>query len=303
MEDSLQAKLLIVDDEVINIEILASGLSQDYQVQRCTNSLQVEELAQVGQPDLILLDIGMPDMDGYQVCKALKENDQTRHIPIIFSTAFDSDDDQIKGLQYGGADYITKPFNMQLIKLRVRNLLLLNQKTDLLEQLVNLDGLTNIPNRRHFDETYDVEWRRALRQHSTISICMLDIDFFKQFNDLYGHAAGDKCLIRVAKVLRAACLRGGEFVARYGGEEFVAILPDIDIEEAMGVAERIRNKVESLGIKHQDSACSDVVTLSVGVASAVLEGKITKEHLLKEADDALYLAKSSGRNKVSSISP
>jgi diguanylate cyclase (GGDEF)-like protein len=303
MEDSLQAKLLIVDDEVINIEILASGLSQDYQVQRCTNSLQVEELAQVGQPDLILLDIGMPDMDGYQVCKALKENDQTRHIPIIFSTAFDSDDDQIKGLQYGGADYITKPFNMQLIKLRVRNLLLLNQKTDLLEQLVNLDGLTNIPNRRHFDETYDVEWRRALRQHSTISICMLDIDFFKQFNDLYGHAAGDKCLIRVAKVLRAACLRGGEFVARYGGEEFVAILPDIDIEEAMGVAERIRNKVESLGIKHQDSACSDVVTLSVGVASAVLEGKITKERLLKEADDALYLAKSSGRNKVSSISP
>jgi diguanylate cyclase (GGDEF)-like protein len=301
MPNKAKATILIVDDENINLEILSAGLSEEHQIVRCSSALDVMPMAQNEQPDLILLDIGMPEMDGYQVCKALKKFDDTRHIPVVFSTAFDSTADEIKGFECGASDYITKPFNMRLVQHRVGNLVTLKRQTDLLEELANLDGLTHIPNRRHFDGAFDAEWRRAVRRKSVISVCMLDIDCFKQFNDHYGHAAGDKCLINIANELYVHIKRPGDVVARYGGEEFVLILPENSSADAELFAEYLRQKVVDLGIKHGYSTCAEVVTMSIGVASTKAGKNMKKEVLLKQADEQLYLAKSRGKNQVAAI--
>lgn len=301
MSNKAKAKILIVDDEDINLEILEAGLSGDHQIIRCSSALDVMAMTQGQLPDLILLDIGMPKMDGYQVCRALKRNDSTRHIPVVFSTAFDSAEDEIKGFECGASDYITKPFNMRLIQHRVSNLVALKQKTDLLEELASLDGLTHIPNRRQFDAAFDAEWRRAVRRRSVISVCMLDIDSFKQFNDNYGHGAGDKCLINIATELNVRLKRAGDVVARYGGEEFVILLPELSSTDAVIFAEYLREKIAALGIKHEYSACADVVTISIGVATISAHKNMKKEHLLKQADEQLYVAKSEGKNQVAAI--
>lgn len=294
----VKAKILIVDDEFINIEILDAGLSDKYHILRCDSGKHALLIAQTEQPDAILLDISMPEMDGFQVCKALKENDLTRHIPVVFSTALDSVEDEILGFEVGAADYITKPFNMQLVRLRLRNLLLLKQKTDLLEKMVNLDGLTNIHNRRHFDTVFQAEWCRETRRNKSISVCLIDVDCFKQFNDHYGHVAGDKCLIEIATELVEACRRGSDVAARYGGEEFVVLLPEGDAEEAMAFAELLCKKICALGIPHAYSSAAKVITVSIGVATITPKKDLPRESLLKLADEQLYLAKNKGRNQV-----
>ncbi|MFT4939140.1 MAG: diguanylate cyclase (GGDEF)-like protein [Paraglaciecola sp.] len=298
MTKSSKAKILIVDDEFINIEILNAGLSDKYQILRCDAAPSALMMAQIEQPDIILLDIGMPEMNGYQVCHALKENDLTRHIPVIFSSSLDTVEDEILGFEFGASDYITKPFNMQLVRLRVQNLLLLKQKTDLLEKLANLDGLTNIPNRRHFDAVFDAEWQRAKRRKQSVSVCLLDVDSFKQFNDHYGHVAGDKCLIDIANKLADSCRRGSDVVARYGGEEFVVLLPEGDSADARVFAEYLCKKIFSLGIKHDYSTCADVITVSVGVATVIPSDDVSREGLLTQADEQLYRAKKKGKNQV-----
>jgi diguanylate cyclase (GGDEF)-like protein len=253
------------------------------------------------QPDTILLDIGMPEMNGYQVCDALKQNDHTQHIPVIFSTALDSEEDEILGFECGASDYITKPFNMRLIQHRVGNLVTLKRQTELLEELARLDGLTQIPNRRYFDLTLDTEWRRAVRGGALISICMLDIDYFKQFNDNYGHGAGDKCLIDIANELTVRLKRAGDIVARYGGEEFVILLPETGNADAILFADYLRESIVDLGIKHGYSSCANVVTMSIGLATTKAYKNMKKESLLKQADEQLYLAKRRGRNQVAAI--
>ncbi|MFT4994152.1 MAG: diguanylate cyclase (GGDEF)-like protein, partial [Paraglaciecola sp.] len=294
-------KLLIVDDEEINLEILDAGLCEKYQIIRCTSALKVLKVAVEEQPDTILLDISMPEMNGYQVCDALKKNNKTRHIPVIFSTALDSEEDEIMGFEFGASDYITKPFSMQLVQHRVSNLVALKRKTDLLEELASLDALTDIPNRRYFDLTFDTEWRRAVRRCSVISICMLDVDCFKQFNDHYGHGAGDKCLIDIANELNVRSKRAGDVVARYGGEEFVILLPENSSIDATIFAEFLRKNIAALGIMHEYSNCADRVTVSIGVATVVAHNNMKKESLLKQADKQLYIAKKKGRNQVASI--
>ena len=293
-----KAKILIVDDEFINIEILDAGLSDKYQILRCDSGPNTMMIAQTEQPDIILLDIGMPEMNGYQVCHALKGNDLTRHIPVIFSSSLDTVEDEILGLEFGASDYITKPFNMQLLQLRVQNLLLLKQKTDLLEKLANLDGLTNIPNRRHFDTVFEAEWQRAKRRKRSISVCLLDVDSFKQFNDHYGHVAGDKCLIDIANELADSCRRGGDVVARYGGEEFVVLLPEGDSADARAYAEHLCKKICSLEIKHAYSTSADFITVSIGVATVIPSDNVSREGLLTQADEQLYRAKKKGKNQV-----
>lgn len=299
MSDQTKQLILLVDDVPKNLQILGNTLkSDDLTVAFATNGKKALEYVQKKQPDLILLDIMMPDMDGYEVCKRIKEDTQTMHIPIIFITAMSDADDEYRGFELGGADYITKPFNPRLVRARVESQLRLKRKTDLLEKLSSIDGLTEIPNRRQFDETLSNEWARARRAQSNISLILIDIDFFKQYNDHYGHAAGDKCLQKVAKTLKHSLKRPSDFVARYGGEEFVVILSEIDHQSALMMANKLNESIFQLELPHEASQVSEYLTISLGIATTIPQDDQRHESLLETADKYLYEAKSSGRNQV-----
>lgn len=313
---SLQT-ILIIDDTPDNIRILNEILRNDYRILFARSGTQGIEIAKKELPDLILLDIVMPGMDGYEVCKVLKNETATMWIPIIFVTAMVSVEEETKGLEAGAIDYITKPFSPPIVKNRVRNQLQLKSYSDALKQLSEVlaqknreldilakhDGLTGLANRRHFDEVIDIEVKRAHRSGEILSLILCDIDFFKRYNDHYGHLSGDDCLRRISGIIRKIFQRSSDLCARYGGEEFVVILPDTAHEGAVSLAEKLRVETISENIPH---ACSDVagcVTLSIGVASAtVTEERLSPKWFTKEADTALYRSKETGRNKVTSAS-
>jgi diguanylate cyclase (GGDEF)-like protein len=292
--------ILIVDDVATDIQMLANALQEDYQILVSIKGEAALDIARsANKPDLILLDIMMPDTDGYKICKQLKSDPETMGIPVIFVTGLKKNDDQERGLNIGAVDYITKPFHLPIVKARVRNHMLLKQKTDMLEELSHLDGLTGIANRRHFDEILSKEQGRLGRLGGSLSMIMLDIDFFKAYNDNYGHGTGDECLIQVAKALSGIVKRPTDLLARYGGEEFAVILPDTSLEGAMQVAKSLHDEINRLNIAHAFTPIADHVTLSLGVASLTAEpGKASLEDLLKRADDALYKAKETGRNRI-----
>ncbi len=292
--------ILIVDDTPTNIQVLAEALRADYRVKVASSGKVAFEVIAKGKPDLILLDVMMPGMDGYEVCRRLKEDPATKSIPVIFVTAKSDVVDEEQGLRLGAVDYIAKPFHLPIVAARVRNHIDLKLKTDLLESRALLDGLTNIPNRRRFDEALEVEWRRAQRAGAAIALVMLDIDHFKAYNDHLGHGAGDACLRQVATALVNVVERPADLVARYGGEEFVALLPETEADGALQIAERFRHDVEALRLPHGHSPVADVVTISVGVASIVPGADVTPVVLLEQADQKLYRAKAAGRNKVCS---
>ena len=216
--------------------------------------------------------------------------------PVIFITALGEEEDETKGLALGAVDYIIKPLKPAIVRARVRTHLDLKRKTDQLETLVCLDGLTGIPNRRGFDEVLTREWNQAARNREMLSCILLDVDFFKKYNDLYGHAAGDACLRKIALALTTCLKRPADYVARYGGEEFAAILPGTDAQGALYVAEEMRAGVCALGIEHADSIVAGHVTLSLGVATMTPQPDLPMLSLVQAADTALYGAKSSGRN-------
>lgn len=298
MNTKSRSTILIVDDERANIALLAEALKHDFDLIAARSGLEAIDLALKNPPDLILLDVIMPEIDGYSVCRTLKGNSGTRDIPVIFITAKSEADDEVMGLDLGAVDYITKPFQMEIVRARIRTHIDLKRKYDLLERLVSLDGLTEIANRRRFDEALEQEWRRCLRYSRPVSVIMMDIDFFKQYNDCCGHAAGDDCLRRVACSLSGLLKRGGDLVARYGGEEFVALLPETGLEEAVKLAECLRKKVDGLKILHPGSSVSDHVTLSLGVATMAPRPNSTYQDLVNLADRMLYEAKRTGRNRV-----
>ncbi|MCY7294260.1 diguanylate cyclase [Alteromonas sp. a30] len=277
--------------------MLAYAFQSDYRVILASSGEEAIKMAEEELPDTILLDIVMPDIDGYAVCRALRLSPITQTIPIIFSTSKTSTEEEVMGLNMGASDYITKPFNIPLVKARVRNQVLLKQKTDLLSRLASFDALTKIPNRRYFDEIFEQEWRRALRNQYPISIGLFDIDFFKQFNDTYGHIAGDDCLVQVARKLSSQNRRAGDFVARYGGEEFVFVWPHCPPQKAYSLGERARQAIERLNIKHEDSDVSDILTISGGIASVTPTPEMERVALIELADKMLYKAKKSGRNQ------
>jgi len=302
MTDQTKQLVLLVDDVPKNLQILGNALkSEDLAVAFATDGKKAIEYIEKKLPDLILLDIMMPDMDGYEVCKRVKDDPNTMHIPIIFITAMNDADDEYRGFELGGADYITKPFNPKLVQARIESQLRLKRKTDLLEKLSSIDGLTEIPNRRRFDDTMANEWARARRAQTHISLILIDIDFFKQYNDHYGHAAGDKCLQKVAKTLSKPLRRPADFVARYGGEEFVVILPEIDHESARSMAYKLKEIISQLELPHETSKISDHLTISLGLATTVPQQDQSHDILLETADKYLYEAKSSGRNQVKGI--
>ncbi len=289
-------QILIVDDERINITLLNALLKTDYKIMVATNGEQALKAATSSKPDLILLDIMMPGMDGYEVCRQLKATAATSSIPIIFITAMVNVENETMGFALGAVDYISKPFNSAVVKARVGVHVQLKRKSDLLEKLVSIDALTEIPNRRAFDQKREQEWARCLRAGLPLSFVMADIDLFKQFNDNYGHGAGDECLVRVARAFNGCIQRPGDFVARYGGEEFSAILADTDAEGAMRIAERFHAAVAALQIPHAFSAAAPHVTISIGIATAIPLADLMPEMLSEAADRMLYTAKDAGRN-------
>jgi diguanylate cyclase (GGDEF)-like protein len=295
--DSRQT-ILIADDAVQNIEILDGILRADYEILFATNGKDALKIANEQDPDLILLDVVMPDMDGYGVCARLKEDERTRDIPVIFVTARDHEEDESRGLNAGAVDYIAKPVRSSIVKARVRNHLELKRYRDYLKALSTIDGLTGISNRRHFDEVLKNEWRRARRCLNSVSLLMMDIDFFKAYNDNYGHLAGDDCLRRLAKGLTEVLRRPADLVARYGGEEFALLLPETGRDGAAHMADRIQKKTKYLNIPHAYSQVADHVTLSIGAATMVPADSTTPSDLISNADALLYEAKNAGRNRV-----
>lgn len=295
----LRSKILIVDDEQLNIELLTEGLQDDYHIITTMKGGDVIELAIKHFPDLILLDIHLGELCGLDICTELKHHSATKHIPIMFITAADSYEDELKGLELGAIDYIKKPFLIPLVKVRVRNQIELKRKTDMLERLSSVDSLTSLANRRQFDNYLKDYVSHASRHERGINLLMIDIDRFKQYNDIYGHVKGDDTLRSVAKMLRLGASRPMDFVARYGGEEFVVLLNDSSPKEGALLGEKLREAVESLCIEHEGSEYG-VVTISIGVAH--LDGKLHEDiddlELIRQADKCLYQAKESGRNRV-----
>ena len=296
---SSRQRILIVDDEPINIKLLASELKSNYDVVFALKGDDAIKIAESGESvDLILLDIMMPGANGYEVCQRLKASSNTQNIPVIFITTMSLEEDETRGLEIGAVDYITKPFSMAIVKARVKTHLELKQHRDRLEKLSSMDGLTGIANRRRFDERLEREWKVATRDASVISLVMIDIDYFKLYNDSYGHIVGDECLVKVAKTLSASVRRPADMVARYGGEEFAAILPKTNSEGAVGIAETMRNRVEALRIAHEKSEVAAHITVSLGVVTVLPTPHESPSYLLNAGDKALYEAKRSGRNLV-----
>lgn len=291
-------KLLIVDDHPINIQVLYQAFAADHQVCMATNGKQALEVGVKQKPDLILLDIEMPDISGYEVCAQFKALAETKDIPIIFVTAHIDEETETRCFNEGAVDFISKPINKNTVRARVRTHLLLKAQSDLLRRLVYLDGLTEVHNRRYFDERLSQEWKLASRHHTPLSLIIIDVDSFKKYNDLYGHLAGDDCLRRVAKTIQRTLKRATDLVARYGGEEFACLLPNTELSGAMAVAELIRTQVIEQGIPHADSAVSPVVSISLGVCCRGAESTAAPADFLLQADTQLYQAKKKGKNQT-----
>ena len=289
--------ILVVDDMTTTLLLIHDLLKDTYEVKIAKSGTKaLEILESPNDIDLILLDIEMPDINGYDVCKRIKNNETIKNIPIIFITGRTSQEDEEYGLNLGAIDYITKPFNKAIVKLRIKNYLNLKIKNDMLEKLSMYDGLTNIRNRRFFDETFEKTFNEIKRDKKSLSVLMIDIDFFKPYNDNYGHGQGDETLRKVAKALEKTIKRASDFVARYGGEEFVILLKDINKDGVEAVANNLLNAVRELKITHEFSKIENYVTVSIGVSYYNSSSDITKLELLLKADETLYNVKNSGRN-------
>ncbi|WP_031483199.1 GGDEF domain-containing response regulator [Maridesulfovibrio frigidus] len=294
-----KAKILVVDDERLNLNVLSDLLRQDYKVILAKNANQaLDRINAEYPPDIILLDVVMPEMDGYTLLHKIKEQEATKNIPVIFITALDSKQNEAKGLEMGAVDYIRKPFHPSIVKARVKNHLTIARQRKLLEGLANLDGLTEMPNRRSFEIAVEKEWRRCLRSGDLISLAMLDVDCFKQFNDNYGHTAGDDALKKVADVLSSEMKRPADLAARYGGEEFVILLPETDAEGAKFAVERICKAVEDLCVPHGFSSAGQYLTVSIGGVTVTPSISSKPLDMTVGADSMLYEAKRRGRNMV-----
>lgn len=289
--------ILVVDDMTTTLLLLHDLLKDTYEVKIAKSGTKaLEILESPNDIDLILLDIEMPDINGYDVCKRIKNNETIKNIPIIFITGRTSQEDEEYGLNLGAIDYITKPFNKAIVKLRIKNYLDLKIKNDMLEKLSMYDGLTNIRNRRFFDETFEKTFNEIKRDKKSLAVLMIDIDFFKPYNDNYGHGQGDETLRKVAKALEKTIKRASDFVARYGGEEFVILLKDINKDGVEAVANNLLNAVRELKITHEFSKIENYVTVSIGASFYNSSSDITKLELMLKADETLYSVKNSGRN-------
>jgi diguanylate cyclase (GGDEF)-like protein len=263
-----------------------------------TSGAQALAVCKSNPPDLVLLDIVMPGMDGFEVCTRLKADELTRNIPVIFVTAHTDAEQETHGLDVGAVDFISKPVNPAVVRARVKTHLTLKLQSDVMRKLVFLDGLTGVYNRRYFDQQLSIELARSVRNKSPLALIMLDVDFFKRYNDRYGHQVGDDCLRQVALCVKEGLRRPADLVARYGGEEFACILPETDFASAMAIAIDLEQRVRAKGIPHADSEVASVVTVSLGVAGWEAGATVEAGALLAESDLQLYQAKHAGRGQA-----
>ncbi len=291
-------RLLVVDDQRVNIQALFQAFQADHKVQMATSGEQALAMCRSQPPDLVLLDVVMPGMDGFEVCRRLKADDATKDIPVIFVTGHNEEEAETRGLDVGAVDFISKPINPRIVRARVKTHLTMKRQSDLLRQWVYIDGLTGICNRRYFDEHLKIEWGRAVRLGTPLSVALVDVDLFKRYNDHYGHQAGDECLRRVAAALKVSLRRPTDMAARYGGEEFALLMPDTDADGALHLAGQIRHALSEAHIDHADSSVGPLLTISVGVCTWVPGVVSGADTLLKAADAQLYLAKSLGRDQA-----
>ena len=299
MQPQRQPRLLIVDDQPINIQTLYQTFSEDHQVLMATSGSAALQVCENKLPDLILLDVMMPDMDGYELCRQLKEDARLRDIPVVFVTSRNDEAAETLALDVGAVDFISKPINTRIVRARVKTHLALKSQRDLLRSLAYIDGLTSVFNRRLFDERLAMEWGRSARNGESISVILIDVDHFKRYNDHYGHLDGDTCLRAVARALKENVRRPADLVARYGGEEFGCILPETELPGALRLADLLRQAIAEQLIPHADSPVGAFVTVSLGVAS--IRGphdKTDPQGLLALADTMLYQSKSEGRNRT-----
>ncbi|MBF0328321.1 MAG: diguanylate cyclase [Nitrospirae bacterium] len=320
--------ILVIDDEKDSLLLLRKILEDAGYKNILTASSAEEAFCILGlkdecepdsKMDMIIADVNMPGIDGIEAARRIKMHSAFEEIPVIMITASHDMDKLQTAFALGAVDYIMKPINKFELISRIRSVIRLKLEMDkrkerehelmevsrqledvnrILMRISSEDGLTGLQNRRFFDEHFDIEWKRAVRESSNISLIMIDVDYFKAYNDRYGHLAGDDCLKLVASVLKGLVKRPGDFIARYGGEEFVVVLPSTEAAGALKVAEEMRQAVESIGIVHEGSSVSPNVTISLGVAYAEPLTDNIPESIIAAADRALYKAKSAGRNRV-----
>jgi diguanylate cyclase (GGDEF)-like protein len=300
VEARRRGRVLVVDDQPVNLQLMAEVLRDSYDVLVATSGARALEIASSGSADLILLDVEMPEMDGIEVCSRLKADPRTRAVPVLFVSARSGVQDEARGFDAGGVDYIIKPVSGPLVCARVRTHLELKIARDALERMAMIDGLTGIANRRRFDDALQSEWRRSARGGRPLALILFDVDHFKRFNDSWGHVRGDECLRSVAAVLSEECHRAADVVARYGGEEFALILPDTTAAGALDVVRRLLRRFEQLRIPGGggESGPPTEVSLSGGGVTLVptVDGDPTEA--LNLADHLLYQAKAAGRKRV-----
>ncbi len=310
-ESGKRPKILLVDDIIINLELQKVYLQDSgYDVIIAMDGEEALQKVYDEKPDLILLDVMMPKRNGFEVCRILKNNQDTRFIPVIMVTALKDVEDKINGIEAGADDFISKPFNKTELMARVRSLLRIKFLHDELEnrmeqldearkrfqQLAITDGLTELFNYRYFRSQLEHEVARAKRYNLDLSLVMVDIDFFKNYNDTNGHPAGDIVLKKIARAVQEN-IRKIDIPCRYGGEEFILILPDTGKQAAVVVAEKMRKLVEQMPFKNQEAQPNKRLTISMGVATFSEDGE-TAEELIQQVDKNLYAAKQSGRNRV-----
>jgi len=291
-------RLLVADDQPINIQALYRTFGHDHQVYMATSGEQALQVAAQQLPDLILLDLELGDLHGFEVCRRLKADTLTAGIPVIFVTAHGGEASETQGLEVGAVDFITKPINPAIVRARVNAQLTIKRQADLLRQLVFIDGLTGLHNRRALDERMATELRHSVRSQQPLSLLLVDVDYFKRYNDHYGHLMGDEALRQVGRVLKAGMLRPVDLAARYGGEEFACLLPETPLTGALAVAERLRAAVAALQLPHAASEIGPHLSISIGVAAKPGRPGLAPDELLALADVALYEAKRAGRNRV-----
>ncbi len=290
-------KILVVDDENLIRQLMSALLASYGDVTVVESGAEALEWAEREQPDLIVLDVQMPEMDGYEVCRRLKENEATSSIPVVFLTANSTNEDEERGLEIGATDFIRKPISPQIVRTRASNILKLQAATRQLELLASTDPLTGAFNRRHFMETGNNELLRSNRYNHAFTVLMLDIDHFKAVNDIHGHNIGDAALKETVRVIEET-LRGEDTLGRIGGEEFAVLLPETSVDPATLLAERIRIAISEIVVETPTGPLT--FTMSIGMT----EGRKSDENidlLLKRADEGLYMAKEQGRNRVITV--
>jgi diguanylate cyclase (GGDEF)-like protein len=293
--------ILIVDDDPSIIMATSKALEGLGRIVFATDGASALKLAESEAPDIILLDVEMPGISGFEVCHALKAKQQTANIPIIFITSNNESGFEEKVFDQGATDYISKPLNHRVVAARTKAHIAHKKAIDRLHYLSLTDSLTGLNNRRALDEKLTIEWQRARRNRQSLSLLMLDIDEFKKYNDHFGHLQGDDCIKNCADILSQSAKRPADFTARYGGEEFVILLPDTEITGAHLLGESIIKNIIKQALPHAPDAEREIVTLSIGCCAFSSSTNTSPESLLETADKALYLAKQQGRCNIYTV--